>query len=461
MIPATPSIFAQACDANYQPGVHHAYLAAIVAAKLAKGGARLIVNMPPRHGKSRLFAVETALWQMIQQPGTEAVVASYALDLALRHSREARERVDNEIFRAITPDRIKGDHGGVDYWALSNGSSFKAVGVGGSLTGHGADLLILDDLHKNAAEANSPTMRMRVWEWLQSVAMTRLSPRANLILIGTRWHQDDVTGRLLSQDGNRWELVNLPAIAGDNDELGREPGEALWPERFSLEALAEIRSACSNYFWQALYDGNPVADTGNHVQIDKFRTVERCDVPPGIRCVRFWDLSVTEKTSSDYTAGAYCGRDRNDNLWIIDMTRGQWEWTKARSAICQHAGIDRCQVGVESVGTQKGLVQNLREVFPGDLLLTEATPEKDKLTRALPWFSRVNSGNCYLVRGDWNSAFMSECQAFPLGAHDDQVDAVSGAASILFGSTPGPIVAFQSNRRSSVLASRRERSVAI
>ena len=392
------------------------------------------------------------------------MVASYALDLALHHSREARERLYNESFQALTNARIKGDHGCADDWALTNGSSFKAVGVGGSLTGHGADLLILDDLHKDAAEANSPTMRNRVWDWLQSVAMTRLSPGASVILIGTRWHQDDVTGRLLAQGGNRWLTINLPSLAHDDDELRRQPGEPLWPERFPTEALNEIRAGVSRYFWSALYDGNPIPDTGNHVNVELFHSVDASEVPKDLRLVRFWDLAVTEKTSADYTAGALCGRDAQGNLWILDVRRGQWEWTAGRSIICARAHEDRCQVGVEVVGTQKGLAANLREVFPGQFCLTETTPERDKLTRALPWFSRVNSGRAYIVRGSWNSAFLDECQAFPLGAHDDQVDAVSGACAMLLGGErTSPLIARNesSNRVHRSMSERRERSVVL
>jgi predicted phage terminase large subunit-like protein len=449
------------CDSKYQEARPHSILAGEIAAKLEQGRARIIVNMPPRHGKSRLFAVETPLWVMVRRPGTESVVASYALDLALRHSREARARLQSEFLRGATTAQLMPDHGQADYWALTNGSSFKAVGVGGSLTGHGADLLILDDLHKDAAESKSPALRQRVWDWLQTVAMTRLSPGASVILIGTRWHQDDVTGRLLGQECGHWDHTNLPALAGENDPLDRSPGEALWPERFPVESLNEIRGTLSNYYWCALYEGHPVPDTGRHVNIERFRVVASSEVPERLRRVRFWDLAVTERTSSDFTVGAHCGCDAEGNLWILDITRGNWEWTRSREIICQRAQIDRCQVGIESVGTQKGLVQNLREVFPAEFLLSEHQPEKDKVTRALPWFSQVNSGHGFLVDGPWNAAFLEECQGFPLGAHDDQIDAVSGAAFVLFGIPAGSPIVIENTRVARAIAQRRERSVTL
>ena len=456
-----PAVFSTSYNPEYQPATPHALLAEQIAARLRQGKARLIVNMPPRHGKSRLCAVETPLWVMVRKPGTESVVASYTLDLALRHSREARDRLASEEFQRLTAAKLRPDHSKAEYWALTNGSSFKAVGVGGSLTGHGADLLILDDLHKDAAESKSPRLRQRVWDWLKTVAMTRLSPGASVILIGTRWHQDDVTGRLLGQEGGRWEHTNLPALAGKNDPLDRAPGEALWPERFPAEDLNDIRATLSNFYWCALYDGHPVSERGNHVNLERFRMVARGEEPENLRRVRFWDLAVTERTSSDYTVGALCGRDGEGNLWILDIDRGAWEWTRSRELICQRAREDRCQVGVESVGTQKGLIQNLREVFPRPFALTEHQPEKDKLTRALPWFSRVNSGRAFLIRGAWNAAFLEECQSFPIGAHDDQVDAVSGAAFVLFGTPIGSPMVINDTRVARALAQRRDRSVTL
>jgi len=178
-LPFTPVHFAGSCDPRYRGAAHQVSLGLLVANALRRGGARLIVNLPPRHGKSRLLAVETALWQMIRVPGSEVVVASYALDLALRHSREARRRLELETFHDLTLASPRCGHRTADSWALSNGSTFKAVGVGGALTGHGADLLILDDLHKDAAEANSATLRQGLWDWLMPILSLRRPRRPN------------------------------------------------------------------------------------------------------------------------------------------------------------------------------------------------------------------------------------------------------------------------------------------
>lgn len=455
--PANPASFAQSCDPSYTPDLHHVAIACAVAARLKRGGARIIINMPPRAGKSRLIAVETALWLMCAV-SVEVVAATYALDLSLMHSREARARFDCEAFQAISSVRLSGDCAGADYWQLSNGSSYKAIGVDGGLTGFGAGLLILDDLHKDAAEAYSPTMRQRAWDWVQTVAMTRLAPNASVIMIGTRWHEDDVTGRMLAADPGRWMTFNIPAYAVENDPAARLPGQRLWPDRFSEEYYAERRNTLSKYFWAALYEGHPIPDTGGHVDINKFQIVDPSDVPTSGRFVRYWDLAVTKKQEADFTAGALCALD-GSTLWIIDIASGQWEWPTSRGNIITHAQVDRCQVGIESVATGAGLVQNLREVFPPDLLLSETTPDKDKLTRALPWFAKVNAGDVRLVRGGWNNKFLGECQSFPNGTHDDMIDAVSGAADLLLTAQPGKIMPFTSTRAAQSFASRRERAI--
>jgi predicted phage terminase large subunit-like protein len=401
-------------------------MAAIVAARIRAGGARVIVNMPPRHGKSRLFAVETPLWWMSQRPNTEVICASYALDLAARHSREARDRFDNERFQLLTGMSVRPDANQVDDWRTNSGSSYKAVGVGGSLTGHGADLLILDDLHNDAAEASSQLMRDRTWDWLLSVAMTRLSPGASVILIGTRWHQDDVTGRLLRDHAGQWEVINLPAFSGQRD-LFRRPGEVLWPERFGEATLRRIQAGFSRYFWAALYDGNPIAQGGNYVEVEKFKVRNIGELPRDARRFRFWDLATSSKEAADYTAGALCAMERTGEFWVLDVVRGQWEWPKARARIQQQAQIDRCEVGIEAVGGFKAVFANLIEGWPAGIYVNAFDAERDKLTRALPWFTRTNLGKVNLARGAWNSDFLSECSAFPTGQHDDQVDAVSGA----------------------------------
>jgi predicted phage terminase large subunit-like protein len=299
-------------------------------------------------------------------------------------------------------------------------------------------------------------MRQRAWDWVQTVALTRLAPNASVIMIGTRWHEDDVTGRMLKNDPDRWISINIPAYAVENDPLNRRPGERLWPERFDEAYFAERRNTMSKYFWAALYEGRPIPDTGGHVNVERFRMVDLDDVPASGRFVRYWDLAVKEKTQADFTAGALCALD-GGTLWIVDIASGQWEWPASRANIVARARVDRCQVGIESVGTGSGLAQNLREVFPSDLLLTETTPDKDKLTRALPWFAAVNCGNVRLVRGGWNNEFLAQCHSFPNGAHDDLVDAVSGAYHILAQPVPGRMYAFEESRRYESVKNRKQR----
>lgn len=457
-----PVYLAGACDSSYQApeeGVHQR-LGAFLARRIKQGGARIVVNMPPRHGKSRLVAVELPIWAMLVLGAIEVVVATHTLALAETHSRQARDRFSNEMFRHLFSMRLREDSSAIDFWGTKCGSSYKAVGVGGSLTGHGADLLIVDDTLKDPQEARSKTQRDRVWDWLQSTALTRLSPHGSVVLMGTRWHVDDPFGRIEKTQGDVWERISIPAISEDNDWLGRPPGQALDPLRFSAEALSKTREMLSNYFWASLYQQRPVADGGNYVEIDRLVIRDRTELPEGSRLVRFWDLATKEGAANDYTAGALCARTPQGEFWIVEIFADKLAWPKARAKICSLAELDRCPVAVEVIGGFETAWANLREVFPSDIPLERRGAEKDKLTRALPWFSQVNAGKVTICRGPWVSSFLEEAQAFPDTEHDDRVDAVSGAHGYLFPLHPPlPIVAFDGTRRAQVALNRRTREV--
>jgi predicted phage terminase large subunit-like protein len=431
--------YTQLCDEKYTAARLHEFLGRELQKSLTGGTKRLLLNIAPQHGKSRLCTVEFPTWVLANDPTKKIAVASYGQDLANKASREARERLQTPEFQLLSDTRLDPIHSAVQDWGVIGGGGYKAVGVSGPLTGHSVDLLIIDDPIKNPKEAFSVRYRDDVWDWYQSVAYTRLSEKATVVVIQTRWHPDDLTGRLLKQardGGEHWRHVNLKALAPENDLLGRRPGEALFPQRHSAERLKVIRDAIGHFYWTALYEGEPVERGGNYIDVGSLEVISPDQVPEGLRWMRFWDLATTEKQAGqlhdpDYTAGIKGALGKDGSLYLADGMAGQWEWPKARARIVASAQAERILVGIESVGGFRSAFQNLREVLPKDVKVMEIGVDRDKLTRALPWIALAENGKVFLVRGDWVTPFLAQAETFPTGTHDDMVDAVSGVYQML------------------------------
>ncbi len=313
------------------------------------------------------------------------------------------------------------------------------AGVGGPITGKGANLLIVDDPVKNQEEAFSETYREKAWEWWRSTAYTRLEPAGAAILVMTRWHKDDLAGRIIKEmenGGEKWEVICLPAIATeDNDPVGRFQGEALWPTRYNLEALAQIKQAIGSRVWNALYQQNPTAAEGKLFQRQWFKIVEQG--PANINSIRFWDMAATEETPKsdpDWTAGAKMGIF-NGQYFIYDMRRARGNPKSIEDLIKQTAQLDSNlqEVWIEQEPGSSG--KNTIDHYQRDVLIGYACQglrsTGSKILRATPVSAAAEAGNIFLVNGSWVESFLAEFEDFPAGAHDDQVDAVSGAMGIL------------------------------
>ncbi len=320
---------------------------------------------------------------------------------------------------------------------------YRAAGVGGSFTGHGLTHGIVDDPFKNREQAESATIREAVKAWWRSTFVTRRdNARAKLLLIMTRWHEDDLAGwliKLSEETGRPWRVVSMPAVM-DDDSIAlahekdlRDAGDALWPAQFNSKDLAELRGDIGEYDWQALYQQRPTPPGGVKIPIDKFKYVSPEEVPTDTRWIRFWDLAVSTKTTADYTVGGLVGISQPvgspRSCYIKDVIRGRWEWPKVRTMIIETADKENVPVGIETSGQQEGFFDDLKldKVF-GRVALFGAKPDRDKLTRALPWIATVDDSRFYMVRGAWNAPFLSECAVFTGhdDKHDDQVDMVSG-----------------------------------
>ncbi len=404
---------------------------------------RLMIFMPPRHGKSLKASVLFPAWYLGRDPTRRVILTGYSLELAQSFSRRVRNLIASRPYQAVfgrlsaleRPVLISGDSRAAHRWDLAGyGGGLLAAGVRGGITGHGADLIVIDDPVKSRAEAESPTLRARTLDWYRADLYTRLEPDGAIVLIMTRWHQFDLAGTLLAESGDEWTVLKLPALAGEDDPLGRLPGEPLWADRFGRAELERIRRELGSYDFAALYQQEPRPPEGQIFRREWFNVIEKA--PAGTQWVRFWDLAASRADYADFTVGVKLGLTREGRYLVGDVVRGRWMWPDARSVIIQTARSDGpgVRIGVETVAWQVTAVQELMR----DPALTRfsfygARPDADKLTRALPFAARAEAGLVDLVAGGWNSAYLEELCAFPQAQHDDQVDATSGAYRMLTG----------------------------
>lgn len=455
------------CDARYISGDLHKALALNLEDVAARKQKRVIISVPPRHGKSRLVSIELPTWVLGKAPDTKIIVASYSANLSVRHSKAARERLHRGFYRELFPgvELAFGDQSSKE-WTTEQGGGYKATSVGGSLTGHGADILIVDDPFSGFAEAHSATIREKVWDWFLTDAYTRLSPDGVIIITATRWHPDDLTGRLTDEarqeelrdaglSDEAWKVINYQALAEENDPLGRKEGEALFPDRWPARRLKQVEVVMGAYKWSALYRGKPVRKGGNYIEVDKLNVIEADQVPKQMIWVRAWDLATTEKASADYTAGGLGAIDQEGNFYLKDFVYGQWAWPKARTKIALISRAEKVLLVLSEIAMGRGVVQNLMEEVSEKV--KELTCDKDKLTRALPWMPLAGQGKMFLVRGEWNTYFITQASEFPTGAHDDLIDVVSLLYEQLVSFFPP--IRLNPDTYSTALARRRQRHV--
>lgn len=434
--------YAQLCDPTYRPSAfHHLMAEELEKVYLRKGGTkRLILTVPPQHGKSRLAVDEGVGWALGHNPKEHFVVASYAASRPQRSARFVRQRLEEQVYRDIFPDvepdpQSRARH----FWELKNGGSMRAVGVTSGLTGEQGTHLIIDDIHKDRREAESDTMREAAWDWYQSTAMTRLTPDAGVVIIMTRWHTDDLIGRLTDEKWVRrlesmgaenqvYKVINMPALCdnAETDPLGRKEGEALWPEYKGAKWLKGERATRSSYEWLSLYQGRPRRKEGSLVDMDKLRYCNLDEVPSHLNKPRGWDFAYTKRTRSDYTAGARGCFDKERGLFFIThIWRGQESWLKVKSRVKHYAENEKNRIMVPGGGTEHAAYLEIKEMLKGKNIVKPCKVGDDKVAHAMPWLSMVDAGRVVLVRGEWNSDFEDELTEFPDVKNDDQIDAVS------------------------------------
>jgi len=426
---------------------------------------RLMVFMPPRHGKSELVSRYFPAWFLGWWPNESVILTSYEADFAASWGRKARNLLE-EWGPTLFGVRVSEESAAASRWNIAEheGGMYTA-GVRGPITGKGARVLIIDDPVKNEQEAMSKTYREATWDWYLATASTRIQENGSIVLVMTRWHEDDLAGRLLKaqeEGGDRWEVLRLPALAEEGDPLGRAPGEPLCPQLFSKETLEGIRKRSGSYWWSALYQQRPQPPGGRIFKREHFRyfreagdmyVLLRPDGEHRVPKAECWsfatvDLAVSTKQTADYFAvGVWTVTPARD-LLLQEIVRTRLEGPDQLPLLRQVATRWRpAFIGIESQQYQLALVQTaVRDGLPARALHAD----RDKVARALVAAARYEAGAVYHRAGaDWLGEYEDELCAFPNGEHDDQVD-VAGYAALCLVDVAVPIVAPGGVTRTSV-----------
>jgi predicted phage terminase large subunit-like protein len=396
---------------------------------------RLMVLMPPGSAKSTYASLLFPAWWFTQHPVSSVVATSHTTSLAEHFGRQVRELVRE--YRDQLGYHLNASRQAAGHWQTSERGEYFATGIRGPLIGRRADLVIIDDPVKSEAEADSHLLRERVWSWYRFDLTTRLKPRARVVLIMTRWHMDDLAGRLLAQNSAEWEVIRLPALAEDNDPLGRAPGTALWPEWEDEAALQRKRETIGERAWAALFQQSPKPIVGSLFRTDVIDILDNAPLRCSGPVVRGWDLAASAELGGhdpDWTAGVKLTRDDRGRFIVLDVVRMRGTPHQVEEAIGEAARFDGREVtiGLPQDPGQAGKHQAsyLTRQLAGYRIDT-SRETGSKLTRAVPVSSQVEAGNFAIVRAGWNHAFLEELRDFPFGHKDDQVDALSRAFTVL------------------------------
>lgn len=399
---------------------------------------RLMLNMPPRRGKSIHSSQYFPAWYLGRNPGKSVIGACHTVGLANEFSRKVRRIVTDPMNPFGLS--VASDEGAVVQWGVEGGGGYLAAGIGTGIAGRGAHLLLIDDPIKSRDQAFSKTYRDRVWEWYQFDARTRLSPDGAVILTATRWHDADLAGLLLKDmeaGGDEWEVLSLPEVAGDGipDALGREPGAVLWPSVYPLEKTRSVRET-QPHVWFPLFQQQPTAADGTLFTASMFDERSRFrfdELPEFERVCQFVDSAFKDDVSADYSVIATWGVTENE-LWLLDIWRQRVQYPDLLQAIQdQYTKWEAwdVEVFIENKASGQSAIQSLRRstLIP----VSEHEPgQQSKISRAQDASRFFRAGRIRIpMRADWVADWVNEHLRFPAGDNDDQVDTTSMAMRVL------------------------------
>lgn len=423
---------------QYKINWHHRVVARHLHAIESGEITRLIITMPPRHGKSMLASELFPAWFMGRNPADNVIFTTYGQNLADRFGRKVRNTIDSADFRKIFPECVLSDDSkSKRQFATTAGGEYSATGRGGPITGKGGRLIISDDLIKDDSEAASKIVQQSTIDWLESTLITRFEPDARWVIQATRWNENDPIGWALdklSHDG--WVVLDFPALIEPGYDMPeydpRKEGEALWEERYSREKLLKIKSGMTPYFWNAMFQQKPSPPEGNMIKRQWFKFYK--ELPPKFDLmISSWDLTFKAGEGSAYVVGQVWGR-LGAFAYLVYQYRQRMDFMKTIEAfLLVHAlyPMARRKI-VERAANAEALMSALEKRVPG---IDLQTPKGSKELRAIAVSPFMASGNVLLPDPSiqpWVLDFVEECAVFPNGTFKDQVDAMTQALDNLF-----------------------------
>ncbi len=401
---------------------------------------------------SRLATIATPIWLLENFPHLDIILATYGADLSTEFGREVRDIMEKN--RHILNTRIRPDVKSVGHFKTTKGGSMLSVGLGGAITGKGADAFIIDDYIKTADEAGSRSVRDKHWEWFTGTAYHRLEPNASMIIIATRWHKDDLIGRIKKEFGvlsptnpGGWDIVEFRAIAEEDDPLGRPIGEPLFPERYGLTELADRKRTLGTFFFNAIFQQKPEDDASKLTDPDWIDQISHNELPvlEKLEYARIWDFGGGKSKENDPSVGALIGVDHGTfQCYIIDIWRGKVTPNTVESVVRSKAMADGTSTTViieqEPGASGKQLVSHLTNNVLPEYNVMPSPATHSKVTRAMPFLAACESGKVKILDRKWMQGFLDEFADFPDGQHDDQVDAVAIGYNMMLNKKPHSVV---------------------
>ena len=396
--------------------------------KLATGEIkRLIINMPPRHTKSEFASTLLPAWMIGKHPDLKIIQSTHTTELAVRFGRKAKNIIDSEEYKKVFKTTLREDSKAAGRWETNSKGEYFAAGVGGAITGRGADLLIIDDPHSEQDALNAQALE-RAYEWYTSGPRQRLQPGGRIVLVMTRWNQKDLTGKLLNAQkeskADQWEVIEFPAILPN--------GKPAWPEYWKLEELEGVKASLSIGKWNAQWMQNPTAEEGSIIKREWWQTWEKEQMPHLHHVIQSYDTAFIKKESADYSAITtwgvfYPSEDSGPNLILLDAVKERFEFPELRRvAMEQYQYWNPETIIIESKASGLPLTYELRKM---GLPVVNFTPSRgnDKHTRVNAVAPLFESGKIWAPDLKFAEEVIEECAAFPYGDHDDLVDSMTQA----------------------------------
>jgi len=418
---------------HFIEGAHHKRMARAFE-RVANGELkRLIINMPPRHTKSEFASYLLPAWFLGKFPHKKVIQTSHTAELAVGFGRKVRNLVDQDVYTTVFPGvGLQADSKAAGRWATNASGDYFAIGVGGAVTGKGADLLIIDDPHSEQeaalAEIN-PDIYDKTYEWYTSGPRQRLQPGGSIVIVMTRWSKRDLTGQVIKsaaqRGGEEWEVVEFPALLPS--------GKPLWPEFWSLKELSALKEELPNAKWQAQYQQNPVSESSAIVKREWWQTWEKDDPPSCEFTLMAWDTAFEKSQRSDYSAlttwGVFYQSDDTGisqaNIILLNAFRERMEFPRLKQeAIDQYKEWEPDSVIIEKKASGAPLIYEMRAM---GIPVQEFTPSRgnDKISRLNAVSDLFASGRVWAPNTQWAEEVIDEVASFPAGEHDDYVDSVS------------------------------------